>query len=482
MDIEEVTIEDVLYLKNGFAFKSNDYKNAGVPLVRIQNIVNNQIEIGETTVYLPSNYSDKYDDFVLKKNDILIALSGASVGKFGINRIDSSLLLNQRVGLIREKRKDKLLSKFFYYYLYYLIPEIKSKAKGGAQPNISMKTIGRQKIFVPPIEKQIEAIGRFEIVEELVQKRKESLELLDEYLNSFFLEIFGDPIINDKGWKKKRLEDIVSSKITYGVIKSGENTVDGVPFVRAIDLGRKYIIKENLKRISKSISNQFERTILKGNEILLGIRGKTGAVSLSTLELKDANVARGIVPLRFSSDAIRKFYYQLFLQKNMQIYFKRMQKGMAIKGLNLIDLKKMELIQVDDQLIFHFYEKLKFAESQKSQLQKSIQLLEELFQSLIYGTFYPQKEQEKDEIQVLLNDEVLMKDFFDTIQQSDFQSFEQYDIEVQKLHKVLSKTKEGKVKDKTFYKGIIQILNDKKVQLQLNKKYLNESPDEATKA
>ena len=102
---EKVRLGDVCNVISGFAFKSDDYKNQGIPLLRISNIVNEEINFKEDCVCIEESHFENLKKFQVVKNDILIALSGATTGKYGVYKLDTSALLNQRVGLIRAKDK-----------------------------------------------------------------------------------------------------------------------------------------------------------------------------------------------------------------------------------------------------------------------------------------------------------------------------------------------------------------------------------------
>ena len=84
-------------LKNGFAFKSSDYQNYGIPLVKIGNFKNCELNFSSTD-YLPSNFLDEYSSFLLNEDDLIIAMSGATTGKIAVVKNKNiPAFLNQRV-------------------------------------------------------------------------------------------------------------------------------------------------------------------------------------------------------------------------------------------------------------------------------------------------------------------------------------------------------------------------------------------------
>ena len=86
-------LKDVCDINGGYAFKSSIFKDNGIPLIRIGDIFDNKVNITNSTAYLDVSI-DEYEKFIVQKNDILVALSGATTGKFGIYDYSKKSLLN----------------------------------------------------------------------------------------------------------------------------------------------------------------------------------------------------------------------------------------------------------------------------------------------------------------------------------------------------------------------------------------------------
>ncbi|MCR5579595.1 MAG: restriction endonuclease subunit S [Prevotella sp.] len=154
-------------------------------------------------------------------------------------------------------------------------------------------------------------------------------------------------------WKEKELKDIVSKKcpISYGIVQQGDHVEDGIPVVRPVDLHCKFVSRKNLKCTTPDISASYQRTILRGDEILLCVRGTTGIVALATNEIEGCNVNRGIVPLFFDGDIDRMFmYYQLQTPK-IQETISSNTMGSALRQINIKDLRSILLTYppIDEQ-------------------------------------------------------------------------------------------------------------------------------------
>ncbi|MDQ7008713.1 MAG: restriction endonuclease subunit S [Candidatus Gracilibacteria bacterium] len=137
---------------NGFAFSSKDYQEEGTKLLTIKNITKTGVTFKNVT-YLPENYLEKYNTFEIQKNDILFAMTGATIGKACIFESEEKVLLNQRCGAIRTDTENPL---FLYTVLNldFYKTEIFRNSGGGAQPNISHNEILDLEIPLPPLSIQ----------------------------------------------------------------------------------------------------------------------------------------------------------------------------------------------------------------------------------------------------------------------------------------------------------------------------------------
>jgi type I restriction enzyme, S subunit len=152
-------VGDVMKLKNGFAFKSSDYSDKGVPLIRISNIQDRKVSLDDCA-RLPAEKSNW--NFAVEKGDLLVAMSGATTGKFGSYYGDEHCLQNQRVGNIKILDASEVLPGFRNIALQSLKARIEEDAYGGAQPNISPAKIEALPFACPPLAEQKEITRRVE--------------------------------------------------------------------------------------------------------------------------------------------------------------------------------------------------------------------------------------------------------------------------------------------------------------------------------
>ena len=159
------TLGEVCEFRNGFAFKSNLFRNNGLPIIRITNIFGNTIRMEDIKFFDEKDYASvDLTPFEIKKGDILIAMSGATTGKIGIYKQNYPAYLNQRIGKFIPKKE--LNNQFLYYYLSTKVNFIYNMAGGGAQPNLSSNELKEKLIIpIPPLSEQqriVDILDRFD--------------------------------------------------------------------------------------------------------------------------------------------------------------------------------------------------------------------------------------------------------------------------------------------------------------------------------
>ncbi len=220
--VEFRKLGEVCDFQNGFAFQRKNFRNTGLPIIRISNIQNDRLLLDEVIYFSLNDYKGtNFEPFKITKGDILIAMSGATTGKIGILTFDTTLYLNQRVGKFKPNIM-KLNNKFLYYFLLTKINFLYSLAGGGAQPNLSSNQILQQiTIPIPPLEIQQEIVKVLDAFTELNTELKARKKQYQYYQN--MLLDFNDINSNHKDAKMsaknypKRLKTLLQTLAPKGV-------------------------------------------------------------------------------------------------------------------------------------------------------------------------------------------------------------------------------------------------------------------------
>ena len=230
--VEYKKLGEVCNFQNGFAFKSTLFKENGEAILRITNISNGIINEEDLKYFLLGDYKENLGNYIVSKNDIVIAMSGATTGKIGINNTSKKFYLNQRVGKFIPNIV-KLNNRFLYHFLLSKGLEIlKISSVSGAQPNLSTENIKNLVIPVPPLEVQEE-------IAKILDNYTKSVEELKEKLNE---ELIARK--NQYSWYRDyllkfenkveivKLKDIATEMYRGNGIKREEVREIGIPCVR----------------------------------------------------------------------------------------------------------------------------------------------------------------------------------------------------------------------------------------------------------
>lgn len=367
---------EVCTIKAGYTPQKNELSDNGAyPYYKVadMNTLGND-------VYLDITSSYKIDaNKLFPKGAIVFPKNGAAVStnKKRILKYDSIVDLNTGVAIFPKSINEK----FAYYW--FIDTDFKKYVRGGALPTLDIKSL-KDKPF-PSIDKSIQLaiVSELDKINELIRLKKEQLKDFDNLAQSLFYEIFGDPVENEKGWEVKKLNEIVSDNcsISYGIVQPGDGIENGVPVVRPVDMTGTFVYRQGLKNTTKEISDSYKRTILKGNEILMCVRGTTGLIAMASSELRGCNVTRGITPIECGKSCNKWFIYYQISNSSIQQYIAEYTRGIALKQINMKDVRDIPLCLPPLPLQHLFAQRIEQIEHQKAEVQKAITDLETLLAS-----------------------------------------------------------------------------------------------------
>ena len=276
------------------------------------------------------------------------------------------------------------------YFLHYLKHEYFQRQKnklctGAIQLAITNSGIEKLIIPVPELAAQIYIANILSKVENLIAKRKESITLLDEFLKSTFLDMFGDPVLNKKGWEKVPLSKLGSldrgvSKNrprnapellggNYPLIQTGEVTNSGLYITKYTHTYSELGLKQS--------------KLWKKGTMLITIAANIAQTSILTFDACFPDSIVGFVVNTEEANIIFAHYLFVFYQRSLE---KRATQT-AQKNINLDMLRKLSVPKPPIELQNHFAQIVEKTETLKSQYQKSLHELENLYGSLSQKAF-----------------------------------------------------------------------------------------------
>lgn len=234
MKWEKVKLGKYVEILSGFAFKSKDFLNCGVPVIKIKNITQEGVTL-EDVSYISKELADKNEKYHLNYNDILIALTGSHinqmssvVGRIARIKYHEDSLLNQRVGKVFAKDSKLCDIDYVYYFLSqdYIKISLASKAGGAAnQANISPNDVKSLTVRWPDIETQHRIADILSAYDDLIENNQKQIKLLEEAGQRLYKEWFVDlrfpghentKIVDGvpEGWRRGLLKELIS--VNYG--------------------------------------------------------------------------------------------------------------------------------------------------------------------------------------------------------------------------------------------------------------------------
>ena len=374
---------------NGFAFKSSEFKEIGIPIVRIGNLINDKINLIDSVSY---DKDEKLTSYIILKDDILIAMSGATTGKLAYNEYSSEMYLNQRIGSIRVK-KD-IYSKYLFNFLKGKKDYLLSLAGGSAQPNLSSNDIKKIKVPIPPLQQQEKIVKVLDLTSNLIEKQKELLKNYDLFLKSKFIEMFGDPITNPMGWEVEKLENF---------IERNKHSLKTGPFGSSLKkefyvengykiYGQEQVIKNNFTYgnyyIDKDRYETLKNYSIKENDILISLVGTFGKIAIVPKKFEAGIINPRLMKISLNTVLYNPIFFKdLFYTEAFKAQLLNFSHGGTMGILNLSILKELKYIKPPIELQNKFASIVEKIEIIKEKENQKLKQLEDLHNSLMQKAF-----------------------------------------------------------------------------------------------
>lgn len=385
---------EVCDFQNGFAFQSKSYKESGLPILRITNIQNDEIDTKELVYFDTKDYKVNLDRFKVYQGDLLIAMSGATTGKLGINKSETVFYLNQRVGKFIPK---KYLNKgFLYYFLTTKVEESLRIAAGAAQPNLSTEQINNFEIPLPPLPEQQHIVSILDEVFAAIAKAKANAEqnlqnakeLFESYLQGVFAST-GSATKRD-GWEEKKLGEVLVKTETVDPTKNPDTEFTYLD-VSSVNKESKEIETPTVL-LGKDAPSRAKKLIRTGDVIFATVRPTHSRVALISEEFDEQVCSTGYFVLRTKESVNNKLVFYFLLTKSFNEQMEKLQKGASYPAVTDNDVKGISFrfpkSKETQQTIVRQLDALR-AETQKLEAvyQKKIDDLEELKKSILQKAF-----------------------------------------------------------------------------------------------
>ena len=282
---------DVCFIKGGYAFKSEKFSNSGVPVIRIGNITENGLEI-DKNICFDENFWNKNENYRVNTDDVLVAMSGATVGKSCINKFSDKLLLNQRVAAI--SGRQEIENKYIYYFISSpaFMTYVLNQSVGCAQPNISIKQLSDIELNVPSIAEQNQIVEKLSKLDDLIILRTKQLKDFETLVKSRFIEMF-----SNKGFPDTTIGSLVATKVPTA--KKDFAPTDTIKYIDISSIDNKRNVMTGFTEyILEDAPSRAQQHIQKNDIVVSTVRPNLKNVAITSYDADNLVASSGFCVLR----------------------------------------------------------------------------------------------------------------------------------------------------------------------------------------
>lgn len=367
----------------GTPSRSNNafFENGTIPWVKSGELKNRYITNVEE--YITDIAVEKSSAKLVSKGSLLIAMYGATVGE--VSQLTFDATTNQAICSILPDQKVCDVN-YLYRFLEASKPYLLTRRVGGGQPNISQAVIKDLEVPLPPLNEQRRIASILEKADELRQKRQQAIEKLDQLLQATFIDMFGDPVSNPKGFAISKLSEQVNliQIGPFGTQLHQEDYIEnGIPLINPSHIKNGKIIPNYKLTVGKTKYKELAQYHLQINDVLLGRRGEMGRCAVVTKKEVGWLCGTGSLFLRPKINKINPFFLELLLSSDsIKRYLENVSQGQTMANLNKTIVGSIPLIIPSIELQNKFFLISEKIDKMKNELENAKNQINNLFESL----------------------------------------------------------------------------------------------------
>ena len=395
---------DVLRIRNGYAFKSAEFKNTGVPVVRQSNLDGDKVDLSKC-VYLDEKFLIERSGFSLQKGDVLIGMSG-SVGKLCTYDQNFLALQNQRVGKIELHAPDETEWRFVWHYLKTVTEALLDKAKGVAVANVSPDDIQSLPLNIPPKAEQTRIAQKLDELLAQVDTLKARIDAIPTLLKRFRQSVLAAAVSGQlteewrtqklrAEWRVSRFGDV--GAMSGGLTKNAKRSELALekPYLRVANVHANKLSLDDVRCIGLT-DREFEKTKLHPGDILIvegnGSLEHIGRAAIWNGEIPDCSHQNHLIRWRAFDGMQPKFaLYQLLSPQGRK---QLVEVAKSTTGLHTLSITKASALalpvpEVDEQteIVRRVEQLFAFADLLEAKVASAKARIDHLTQSILAKAF-----------------------------------------------------------------------------------------------
>lgn len=343
--------ECFLNIQNGANIKQGDIEG-GFPITRIETVANDKFN-RDRMGYAGITDVSKYQSYVLEDGDLLMSHinSVQYLGRTVLYTKKSNEIILHGMNLLRLKPRRNIINPAYARYCFYGHP-FRSQIghitkKSVNQASFAVKDLKKIKIDIPSMLEQNRIVAILDKIQQVIDLREKELLNLDNLIKARFVEMFGNPVLNDKGWEQKSLGEI-TTKIGSGATPKGGKEVyqeEGITLIRSMNVHNSQFEYKDLVYISDEQAVKLDSVTIEKNDVLLNITGASVARScVVPSKVLPARVNQHVCIIRCKECVIPEFLNKLLIDDNYQDLLWSVASGGATR--EAITKQQVEKLQI----------------------------------------------------------------------------------------------------------------------------------------
>ena len=379
----------MFYSGTGFPIQYQGQTKGEYPFYKVGDIANNaiagKIYLELCNNYISSDVAKMIKGCILPKDTVVFAKIGEAL-KLNRRAITSCdcLIDNNAMGIA--PKLDSLRIQYFYFCMKNL--KMQTLAEATTVPSVRKTVLEKYEIEVPSLVEQEEIEKKLTLTQKIIEKRRQELSYLDEIIKARFVEMFGDPVKNPKGWEVVTIGDIVT-EVRYGTSKPA---VEGgkYPYLRMNNLTADGHLDLNDLKYIDIPDDEIEKCVVRKGDVLFNrtnsieLVGKTVVFDLQ----EDMIIAGYIIRVRLNKRLLPEILSQYMNLEALKDILRSMAKGAVNQAnINAQELQSIKVYIPDMELQKQFIEMKNQVDKSKVAVQKALDETQILFDSLMQKYF-----------------------------------------------------------------------------------------------
>ena len=373
---ETINLGDIAKVVSGYAFKSGDFGDEGVPVIKIKNIRVGHVDLSDVA-YIDPSFLSLPEKYHVNGGDLLISLTGSHltqpnsvVGRVALHSPAlGCCLLNQRAGKIILKNPDLCDSKYLFYVLYTWEKrlEIAQMAAGAAsQANVSPSQVESVRLSLPPLKTQRKIASILSTYDDLIENNTRRIKILEEMAQTIYLEWFVN--FRFPGYERVKMVDSPLGKIPEGwevkpigeMYKTGsggtpsrkkEEYYGGEnPWIKTRELKDGFVLAADEKITELGLKKSSAKLFPEGTVIIAMYGATIGKLGILTQKSATNQACCALLPLK---EPFGSAYIYWYLLNNRQELIS-LGQGAAQQNISQIVIKKFEMLVPEPSIVEYF--------------------------------------------------------------------------------------------------------------------------------